>query len=72
MPDKDRVKGEVNHPEGTVEEGVGTLKNEEAEMKGQGEMGKANGQAQGNVGGKARNAVPDSTHTGSGDPRSQS
>jgi len=68
MPDKDRVKGEVNHPEGTVEEGVGTLKDKKAEMKGQ---GNASGQEQSNVGGKAKNAVPDSTHTGTGDPRSQ-
>ena len=49
MPDKDRVKGPVQHPESTVEEGVGTLKDDEAKRDGGGAP-KGGGKAQGGVG----------------------
>jgi uncharacterized protein YjbJ (UPF0337 family) len=58
MADEDRVKGTVNHPEGTVEEGVGSLKGD-AKMRAEAEVNKAKGKAQGSVGG-AKDAAKDS------------
>ncbi len=59
MAVKDRVKGAVNHAEGTVEEGVGTLKGD-TKMQAEGKTKKATGNVQSSVGGAkdtARDAI---------------
>lgn len=47
MADKDRVKGAAGHPEGTTEEGVGSLKGDEKRQEGTAD--KAKGKAQSSV-----------------------
>ena len=59
MADKDRVKGAVDHVEGAVEEGVGTLKGD-TKMQAEGKTKKATGNMQSSVGG-AKDAARDAT-----------
>ncbi len=68
MVDKDRVKGAVNHAEGTVEEGVGTLKGD-TKTQAEGKANKAAGKVQSSVGG-AKDATRDATGPSSHIPSS--